>query len=145
MDVEVKQTGLFMPWREEWELGIEEIDQQHKKIVEYVNQFGLCMYNHKEMVNTLTNLLACTREHFRFEEQLQTLVGFDHADTHQATHGIFEQQIKLYCRRANNGENICKPLAKLLSSWLISHIGCEDRQYVEHVFRWAQKNHTQAA
>jgi hemerythrin len=124
-----------MQWTEDLETGIPVIDEQHKRIISYINELDHANQtgNAAEMQEVLEGLLDYTVTHFQFEEELQEKAGYPFLKAHQRVHEIFMKRIATFRERANKGENIIPELLSMLKVWLSSHIKGDDRDYVESV------------
>ncbi len=125
----------YMQWTEDLETGIQVIDEQHKRIIGYINELHDASEtgNAAEVQAVLEGLLDYTVTHFEFEEQLQEKAGYPFLKAHQRVHEIFMKRVAAFRERANNGENIVPELLSMLKVWLSSHIKGDDRDYVESV------------
>jgi hemerythrin len=124
-----------MQWAEDLETGIHVIDEQHKRIISFINELDHASRtgNAEEVQHVLEGLLEYTVTHFEFEEELQAKAGYPFLKAHQRVHEIFMKRIAAFRERANNGENIIPELLSMLKVWLSSHIKGDDRDYVESV------------
>jgi len=122
-------------WSDNYATGINVIDGQHKRIIEYLNQLdSMDTDSDKSGVReVLFNLLDYTLSHFTFEEALMDEAGFPAASIHQRTHDAFRKKIQEYQQRFANGESICNELIDMLNGWLIDHIADDDNSYVPYV------------
>jgi len=123
-------------WTSDYELGIDVIDNQHKRIVEYINQ--LYDLEHQQgsadtLEDVLYNLVDYTYSHFEFEEALMQEAGYEDADAHAVTHRTFTQQIETLRKRFEDGDDVATELANMLQRWLLKHILSEDVGYLDAV------------
>ena len=125
----------YMQWTEDLETGIHVIDEQHKRIVNYINELDHASQSGSaaEVQQVLEGLLDYTVTHFEFEEELQEKAGYPFLKAHQRVHEIFMKRIAAFRERANKGEDIIPELLSMLKVWLASHIKGDDRDYVESV------------
>ena len=126
---------MTMLWDASWNVGIDVIDAQHKRIVEYINalETAITHQQHAVIGQVLAQLTDDTESHFAFEESLQQEVGYEYAIPHQATHKTFVARIKKYQTRHDAGEDIASQLHTMLSTWLVHHISRDDAAYVKAV------------
>ena len=85
--------GLLIDWNDELEMGIHEIDEQHRMLVDILNKFYDAIRHHKGTQTAggiLERLADYTRIHFAVEESMMRLL--DYAD-YQNSRG----QIKKTC------------------------------------------------
>lgn len=83
-------------WTEQFNVGIEVIDQQHRKIVEYLNQLddiNSRVHSNMEIGNLINALIDHTIHHFNFEEKIQQEVGYPYIKAHQRLNFNFEMGI----------------------------------------------------
>lgn len=125
----------FLEWSRDLESGIQVIDDQHKRIVAFINELNDALEtgNAEETNHVMEGLLNYTVTHFEFEEYLQEKAGYPFLRAHRRIHEIFMKKVASIRERGTLGENIAPELLKLLKGWLASHIKGEDRDYVESV------------
>lgn len=125
----------YMQWTQDLETGIHVIDDQHKRIINYINELDHAAQtgSAEEVQHVLEGLLDYTVTHFEFEEELQEKAGYPFLKAHQRVHEIFMKRIAAFRERANDGEDIVPELLSMLKVWLSSHIKGDDRDYVESV------------
>ncbi|GAB5605147.1 bacteriohemerythrin [Sideroxyarcus sp. TK5] len=123
-------------WTDQLNVGIDVIDQQHRRIVEYINQLDDARSNgmsNEEISWLLNDLVDYTISHFGFEESLQEEAQYPFLASHRKVHDLFAQRVAEFQRRAEQGEDIVKALNSLLVTWLFNHIKRDDNDYVESV------------
>lgn len=127
--------GKFL-WTEQLNTGIEVIDNQHRRIVEYINQLEdarLGGYSRAEVSSIIDELVDYTISHFAFEESMQEEAGYPFVKAHKKVHDLFAQRVSEYQARFSRGEDVSKALSSLLVTWLFNHIKRDDVDYVESV------------
>jgi hemerythrin len=133
-------------WTEQLSIGIEVIDQQHSRIVEYINQLDDMRINgnpREEISWLIQNMVDYTLSHFTFEESLQEEAHYPFIDAHKKIHGLFAQRVAEYQARFEQGEDVSKALNSLLVTWLFNHIKRDDADYAETVRLYLQKQDIQ--
>ena len=125
-------TDTTILWTSDLTTGIEVIDSQHRRIVDYINQLGdtLKQQNRATVGKVLDELLDYTLSHFSFEESLQEESGYRNAKTHKAVHELFVKRLGRYLEKHNAGEDVAPQLHAMLSSWLVQHIKRDDMAYI---------------
>lgn len=128
---------MAITWTSELDTGIAVIDQQHRRIVDYINQLEHAQLRAdlKLVGHVIDELVDYTISHFAFEESLQEEAGYPFLKPHQKVHELFVRRVSDYQQRFAAGENIAEELITLLSSWLINHIKRDDADYVGAVRR----------
>ena len=125
----------YWKWEPSFSVGIAVIDDQHKRIIAYINELGtISIYHDKEKVRTvLLALLDYTVSHLAFEERLMQEAGYPKLEAHKQIHLSFIKRIHFFQERYENGEDITKQLMMELQMWLINHIQNDDTDYKEVV------------
>lgn len=129
-------------WTEQLNVGIEVIDQQHRRIVEYINQLDDARSNghsRAEIGYLIGDLVDYTISHFGFEESLQEEAGYPFAKSHKKVHDLFAQRVSDFQARFDRGEDISRGLNSLLVTWLFNHIKRDDADYVDAVKAYLHK------
>ena len=126
---------MKMRWRPEFNTGINVIDEQHKKILNYINELecGNGQTDRQKIKKILDQLIEYTQSHFSFEESLQKEVNYQFHIPHKRVHDLFLKKIENYRLRFEEGEDIHRELHEILAKWLINHIQYDDSGYVEAV------------
>ncbi len=126
---------MFFVWDSAYDTGIEVIDQQHRKIVDYINQLhdAIATKNKAEIDKVFASLFDYCVSHFSFEESLMQEHGYKHIEGHRRVHNSFTNSIKRYKSDWNQGKDISRKLLNDLKIWLISHIQKEDQFYAEDI------------
>ena len=132
-------------WTDQLSVGIDVIDQQHRRIVEYINQLDDALvfgHSRAEIGNLIGDLVDYTISHFGFEESLQEEAGYPFLVSHKKVHDLFKQRVTEYQTRFEKGEDICNGLNSLLVTWLFNHIKRDDMDYAESVKAFLQQKKT---
>lgn len=119
-------------WTPNYEIGIEVIDNQHRRIVEYINEVYAVREKQEpgdRLAEVLFDLVDYTMSHFAFEEALMEEASYPDIALHRLTHDAFTRQIQTFKKRFENGEDIAEDLANMLQRWLLEHIVTDDVSY----------------
>jgi hemerythrin len=131
-------------WTNEFGIGIEVIDNQHRRIVDYINQLNDAnsgAHSREEIGILINELVDYTVSHFGFEEHLQMDAGYPYYKAHLRVHSLFTRRVTDFIERFENGEDITRDLHGFLVNWLLSHIKHEDADYVEVVNEYLHREH----
>ena len=122
----------FMLWDGSLDTGIAIIDEQHKKIVDYINELhDAAMTNDRDKVSAvLAGLINYTISHFAFEEDMLEQHDYKLIKAHKAVHQAFINRINTHKADHEKGKNVAHALSGELQIWLTSHIKNEDADYV---------------
>lgn len=121
-----------MIWKEEYELGVYEIDNQHKKLVEVINNFKNSIPDsttdsRAEMGNVLAYLMNYTKFHFEAEEQIMEKINYPDLVNHRIKHKNLISKIMAVLIKIKNKESYTPiEFYYFLMSWLNDHILHED-------------------
>jgi hemerythrin len=126
---------LAILWTDDLNTGIDVIDRQHRRIVDYINDLELAKAKHdRESVGkVLDELVDYTLSHFAFEESLQEEAGYKYCKPHKKVHDLFVRRVNEYLERFRLGDDIVDEIHHMLTSWLINHIRRDDADYVASV------------
>lgn len=125
----------FMPWTEELQVGIREIDEQHRWLVDQTNALHDAMQGSaraEHVGELLEGLMDYVMNHFIVEENLFIRLKYPQTDAHQAQHNLFSGQVMSLLGRHDAGEEVGVEALELLKDWLIHHILKVDKAYVEY-------------
>jgi len=127
-----RQQRCDMRWLSEYNTGIEVIDDQHQRILEYINELEEVRKTHDRahVKDVLLNLIDYTQSHFAFEESLQEEANYKYRVPHKRVHDLFIKKIEHYRERFEMGHDVEEELYEVLSKWLINHIQHDDADYV---------------
>jgi len=122
-------------WSDDLNTGIQVIDKQHLRIVEYINSLDDIQSSHDrdEVERILGELVDYTLSHFAFEESLMEDAGYPFINGHKMVHELFVKRVGDFQQRFKMGEDITEELLTVLKSWLINHIKSDDNDYAETV------------
>ena len=122
-------------WDESWEIGLVEIDAQHRQLVDIINELGDAMKSRKTkgvIGNVLKELEEYTRKHFSNEEALMKRYGYERLDVHKPLHVKFISQLKEFRKDVADGNfSVDVKIYNFLGDWLRGHIRGTDTQYAE--------------
>ena len=126
----------MIEWSETFELGIESIDDQHKKWISIMNRLMDDQISKVEQSNKVVLQLGELNEyamfHFKYEEKLFEEYGYSEMLEHRKTHLQYAQRLNQYQLEASQGKvPVLDALLAEMTEWLIHHICTEDRKYVD--------------
>ncbi len=122
-------------WTDDLNTGIDVIDKQHRRIVDYINDLELAKakQDRETVGKVLDELVDYTLSHFAFEESLQEEAGYKYCKPHKKVHDLFVRRVNEYVERFRLGDDIVDEIHHMLTSWLINHIRRDDADYVSAV------------
>ena len=125
----------ILHWVPELDTGIEEIDIQHRRIVDYISRLYELRDspNREALADVIAETVDYTISHFAFEEGVIEAAGYMFAGPHKRVHELFTRKVAEMQSRFDAGENVTAELHGMLSRWLFNHIRNEDHGYVDAV------------
>jgi hemerythrin len=125
----------YLHWSSDLDTGIESIDKQHQRILDYVNELNSANSAGDTAVTNrvLNELVDYTITHFAFEEELQEKAGYPFLKAHKRVHEIFAKRVAEFQKRAAAGENVAPEVLSMLKIWLVNHIKGDDADYAPSV------------
>jgi len=140
--------AIFL-WNDDFKTGIDEIDQQHLKLVEIINALNDSLMidnNTRKVTDLLDELIDYTHYHFEEEELFMRQHDYDGADfkKHRINHQAFLKTIKnAQLENQQNPEKAKDKLLDYLVNWLSDHILLEDKEMVQHIVKSEDKQDSQ--
>jgi hemerythrin len=128
--------GLKMPlmaWKEDYSVGIQDIDKQHMRLIELVNKVheSMSVGKSKDVLDQVfEELIDYTKTHFTYEENLLVRISYPGSNAHKSLHTELVARVLGYKQRIDKGElGISIDVMKFLKDWLNDHILVEDKKY----------------
>ncbi|WP_019023047.1 bacteriohemerythrin [Thioalkalivibrio sp. ALE23] len=140
-------------WDRNLELGIDAIDEQHKRIFDYLQQVdhAIATGDKQEVESVVNGLLDYTQSHLVFEEGLMEKAEYPALEAHRQVHQAFTGRIQKLREELDKGLDplgVARKIRSDLGLWLLNHIKRDDQDYVPYVrpileggwlSRWKQK------
>ncbi|MDR1996068.1 bacteriohemerythrin [Azonexus sp.] len=122
-------------WTADLNTGIDVIDHQHRRIVDFVNDLEAAqVLGDKQRIKSIVDdCVDYTLSHFTFEESLQAEAGYPYCKPHKKVHELFARKVAEYQQRIELGDDVGDELHNMLSRWLVNHIKHDDADYVSAV------------
>lgn len=125
----------LIAWNPKFSVGIKEIDNQHKGLINTLNKTyqlslsGEYEDNKKGVEEVLETLLEYVRIHFSTEENYFAKWNYPDSAEHMIKHAKLTSDVIGFKRRFDNGEDILADLLKFLTEWLEGHLKVYDHKY----------------
>jgi len=134
-------------WNSKLSCGIGLIDEQHRKLVEIVNE----MFNHvtgdeaqeRDYFNrVIQETVKYTKLHFATEEKIMFVTKFEGYAGHKKEHEKFILTVldNIHDYETENQFTLFD-FTKFLKDWILSHIDMVDKQYFEYLKKITVKKH----
>lgn len=128
-------SNQFVEWKDEYSVGLESIDSQHKKLLNLINQLQTAVdYSTGEEFEreALDELVNYTKTHFTYEEGLMKDNGYPDYEPHKAQHEKMVKHVEeVLLEYEKNQDTAMSNATTFLKDWLINHINGTDKQYSE--------------
>lgn len=125
----------IISWRNEFSVGVKEMDAQHKKLIGMINRLieeQKVLTEPQTIAELLTEMTDYAQVHFRAEEYLLAEYGYEHKALQEKQHQEFIDKTVAFYSAADLGPNVLSTaLLDYLRVWLIGHILKEDMKYKE--------------
>ncbi|MES9843526.1 MAG: bacteriohemerythrin [Candidatus Sedimenticola sp. PURPLELP] len=124
----------YLQWSSSLDTGVDVIDEQHKRIVQYINDlYDAQTSGSGNVAEVIEDLVDYTVSHFAFEESLMEQAGYPFLEPHKKVHALFIKKVTVFVERFKAGEDVAGELLSMLQRWLVNHIRNEDGDYSEIV------------
>jgi len=133
----MEEKKILIRWNSTYELGHKEIDEQHMKLVDIINDF----YNafataqaHEKIGEIIGELVNYTVFHFTAEEEIFSNSNYPETSEHCAKHKEFVDELKRYHQEVKDGNmTTTYDLMTFLRDWLVKHIMGTDKNYLPYI------------
>jgi hemerythrin len=125
----------FMNWSADLSVNIKEIDEQHKKLINLLNDLHDAMKAGKGKIllgSIFTELVKYTDTHFKFEEEYFTKYNYaqtkEHSDEHDS---LRKTALELKAKFDSGNIVITVEVLNFLVGWIENHIMKIDKRYTQ--------------
>lgn len=133
---QVEQRNFpLIEWKSEYEVKIDKTDNEHKELIEYINQFIIAVNNknHDQAISTFNDLFNYTSFHFSEEEEFLRSIDYPEYNAHKGIHNSLIDKLKKTQNEITNEKDFdYEKTIGFLISWLVSHILGVDIKYAEY-------------
>jgi len=123
----------FIEWKDKFSVGIDICDNQHKGLIEILNNLHLNMKQgeaNKIIGATIDKLILYTKEHFKTEEELFEEYEYPDKGSHKDEHDDFINKVSDFKSDFESGQILISVnLLQFLKTWLFDHISVSDKKY----------------
>jgi hemerythrin len=124
---------MSITWKNEYSVGVPEMDNQHQKLVTLLNQLDESMGKGKgkEVIGKiLAELVKYTQTHFSNEEFLLLSHNYPDLSSHKLEHVKLTQRVLAFKNDFDAGKaTLTIPVMNFLENWLVNHIQVRDKLY----------------
>jgi hemerythrin len=120
-----------MGWTEEYSVGIDEIDNQHRTLTECLSSIEQALTLHDlwpEVNAAVVQLTGHAQNHFIIEESLMRIHDYPHLPEHADEHQHFLDELKTL-RKHSLTNDVSQDRIQSLRKWKDSHVQKHDKAY----------------
>ena len=123
-------------FKEEYVTGIEQIDEEHKRLFEIADEtYNLSrkeflVDKYDQVIQILKELKEYATMHFEHEEMYMESIGYKKMFTQKVQHNAFREKLNSWNLYDidESSEEIVDEILNFLTNWLVSHILEHDKQ-----------------
>ena len=122
----------FLTWSNELSVGVVELDEQHKKLFGYLNEFydSIQSDNKKALKSLIDSLMEYALYHFRTEEKYFDKFGYEDSEFHKKEHQDFVDRVLDFKNKFESGKLVVSlTITNFLKNWIKEHIKISDKRY----------------
>jgi len=127
----------LIDWTSDLSVGVPSFDEEHKVLVNYINELHAAMTAGKgsdALGKILGDLITYTGTHFAHEEAAFAKAQYADTAAHKAKHEALVKQVLGFQAEFKAGKTtLSLTLLKFLKDWLQTHIKDEDKRYGAHL------------
>ncbi len=128
---------MAIAWTTELELGVAAIDEQHRMLVDMINELidRIERGEHKQgFLDAIQGMKAYAEYHFAEEEALMERSGYSSRVEHIREHRLFADRVGSFNPGGLLHESLeAEETLAFLNDWFVDHIQDSDRRFVEEV------------
>jgi len=129
----------FIEWSDTLSVGVKEIDDQHRSLVDMVNELNAAVHGgwgKEARQKVIDKLIDYTRVHFATEESLMSIADYPNSEAHKKQHEDLIVRVKEYLKQyAQNPDSSSYDLIFFLKRWLTEHIMRDDKSLGEYLVK----------
>jgi len=123
----------FAVWKDEYSVGVESIDDDHRKLLNLINKFQTAVHYRtgKEFEKeAFDEVIAYTKYHFDREEKMMLEAGYPELEAHKKIHRAMVAKIDEFVKDyETRGHEALEGVSLFLKDWLVNHINGIDQDY----------------
>lgn len=123
----------LIAWSDSYSVKVKQMDEQHRKLVDMINQLHDAMKvgKGKEVVSDVLNsLITYTKTHFGAEERLMATYSYPGYEEQKSAHAALVKRVEEIAQQFKTGNApLNQEIMAFLKDWLIKHIQGSDQKY----------------
>lgn len=126
--------AAYMEWKDIFSVNVKEFDEQHKKLIEMINELHDAIKKGQGRVAiaaVMEGMIDYALTHFANEERYMYLFHFPGYNEHKLEHDAFVDKVVDFQKMMGHEENpaFSLEIMEFLENWLVKHIQVIDRRY----------------
>ena len=133
-----KTSKEYVTWSNSYSMGIKTIDDQHKGLLDFVNDLfnhatGIELDENAYFKEVIQQAVQYVKDHFQTEEKLMIATKFSGYPEHKKAHDEFTLTVVKSVRDFEAGKRlVLEKFAYFLKDWILTHIAVMDMQYAAY-------------
>jgi len=127
-------TGNFYRWNNDMSVGSEELDNQHRRLIEILNEVHRAFVRNEqeETARVLDVLSQYMVYHFTMEEVYFEMCDYCGREEHIREHRMFRDKVEEFIRKYKSKDAMLTlEILNFLKSWIEDHLIGSDQKYKE--------------
>ncbi len=120
-------------WDDSLSIGIKEIDEQHKTLINHINVFIKAMLDGEAryaLENLFREIANYTSYHFESEEILMSSLNYQGLEFHAGEHQLFKEKLAAFIIRFKEGDVlVTNEVYGFLRDWFLDHVIGTDQKF----------------
>ena len=129
---------MYYPWEEKYQINIEVVDQEHKKLFECCNNilaFDPQSDDFNNFKSLVKELYDYVRYHFQHEEEIMQKYEYSLIGEHKQWHNLIIYEMNKYLAQSRNSSTLLTHFKGLADKWIKQHIQEEDMKFRNYLGR----------
>jgi len=130
---------MLIQWKNEYSVGVKEIDKQHQKIIDFINEINEVVTSQgskDKYAGIIESMAGYANYHLSVEEEYFNKFDYPKKESHMDLHNQYRAKVKNFQEKikAETDENVAKlayEVIDFLEDWWIGHINNIDKQYTQ--------------
>jgi len=123
-----------MKWKQEFSVGIQEIDEQHKTLADCVTSVENAVIGRERWLAVHSALISAAdfaRIHFAVEESLMRIHAYPGLEDHTLAHRRFTDHLEELQHKSLTVD-VSEEMIVFIRGWLEIHVTTQDKHYAQH-------------
>lgn len=126
-----------LTWKEQFKVGVKEIDEQHRHLLEIINQIIASIEKKNEWQTTssiIDSLINYAYNHFATEERYMSEGEYPELTWHVGLHLEFIRKVFAMSEEVTlKGAEIQREMLSYVTTWYPNHVLGVDRKYIQYL------------